>query len=287
MIDPSFPRLFSRLYLFGAFCRRLALSLVGIVPCQGPTRIRARAVLEAVGRLTTAGSSLKTMRSNHVVAGNRDWQRPGVKPPWSGNNGRVEPRNQDVDSAGLGGTELNAEHLNAAWLEAAGVVQSDQDADVRLEARGLMVAEMAEVEITERWLATRPGQLVRVLLRGGTWISGRIDIAAADHLVVANSSHLVLPRHAICAFSSLPRVLHHVPGVSPSWRSTLRDHLARSIVVTVESHTAQGRLTWVGRDHISIECEDGELTVPWWAIDSVAVTAASQLSSRTSEASAG
>ena len=201
----------------------------------------------------------------------------------SGNNPDMEERTRRHESAGIESAGRSAAWIEGVWTEAAGVVQSDQDADLRLEARGLMVAEMAEVELAERWLATRRGHRIRVLVRGGTWVRGRINFAAADHLVVDCPARLILPRHAICAVASLPHVLHQDPAPSGSWRSTLRDHLGTAITVTVGGQTPQGRLTWVGRDHISIDQADGELTVRWPAIDSVAIRAGSQPRSDTSD----
>lgn len=202
---------------------------------------------------------------------------PGVNRIGGGNTARMEDHDED----------LEALPVQAAWIEAAGVVQSDQDADLRLEARGLMVAEMAEVDLVDRLLATRPGRNIRVLSRDGTWLSGRVQFAAVDHLVLDCRPRMIVPTHAICALASLPRVLHHDPVVSSSWRSTLRDHLGTTITVSVARQTHQGRVTWVGRDHISIEGADGELTVAWPAIDHVAVTVGAQPPSLTSVASTG
>ena len=185
----------------------------------------------------------------------------------------MQDQDRPPDATRIDATRIDATRIEAIWTEAAGVVQSDQDAEVRLEARGLMVAEMAEVELAERWLATPHGQEIRILVRSGTWVRGRIDFAARDHLVLDCPRPLVLPGHAICAVTSLSRVLHHEPAVGASWRTTLRDHLGTTIIVTVGAHTPHGRLIWVGRDHISIDHEDGELTLPWASVDSVAVTA--------------
>ena len=195
----------------------------------------------------------------------------------SGNNACVENHEED----------LEASALPAAWVEAAGVVQADQDADLRLEARGLMVAEMAEVDLVDRLLATEPGRRVRILLRDGTWHGGRVEFAAVDHLVLNCRPRLILPGHAICAAASLPRTLHREPAAGPSWRSTLRDYLGTTIMLSVGQQTAQGRLTWVGRDHISVHHADGELTVAWSAIDSVAVSDGVQPPSPASVTSTG
>lgn len=184
-------------------------------------------------------------------------------------------------------SRFEVELSQAMWTEAAGVVQSDQDADVRLQAQGLMVAEMADVELAERWLATRRGHAIRVLVRGGSWIRGRIEVAAIDHLVLDGSRRLIIPGHAVLAVASLPRVLHHERAVGTSWRSTLRNHLGTPIVVTVGAQTPQGRLSWVGRDHISVDHVDGELTMPWSAVDSVAIDAGIHPRSRASDTSAG
>ena len=194
-----------------------------------------------------------------------------------GNNARMEDHDED----------LGASPLPAAWVEAAGVVQSDHDADLRLEARGLMVAEMAEVDLVDRLLATEPGRRIRVLLRDGTWHRGSVHFAALDHLVLDSRPRMIVPGHAVCAVASLPRTLHREPAAGPSWRSTLRDHLGTTIILSIGQQTAQGRLTWVGRDHISVEGADGELTVAWSAIDSVTVTVRPQPPSLTSVASTG
>ena len=43
------------------------------------------------------------------------------------------------------------------WAEAVGAVQADHDVDIRLEARGLVVAEMADVTFADRMAAVQPG----------------------------------------------------------------------------------------------------------------------------------
>lgn len=192
---------------------------------------------------------------------------PGVKRVGSGNNARVENYEEDLEASAL-----PAAWVEGAWVEAAGVVQADQDVDLRLEARGLMVAEMAEVDLVDRLLATEPGRRIRVLLRDGTWHGGLVEFAAVDHLVLDCRPRLILPGHAICAVASLPRTLHREPAARPLWRSTLRDHLGTTIMLSIGQQAMQGRLTWVGRDHISVQRADGELTVAWAAVDSVAVT---------------
>ena len=165
--------------------------------------------------------------------------------------------------------------IDRLWQEAAGRVQSDEDIDVLLEARGLMIAEMGDVTVDDRRGAMSQGSQVSLAIRGGTWLSGNAVSSAADHLVLdsrmRSSQRVVVPEHSIIAFADLPRVLHAEVPTSrerrESWQTTLRNSLGKHVAVDMGAETLAGTLTWVGRDHLTLDTERGSITCLWHAVD--------------------
>jgi hypothetical protein len=166
------------------------------------------------------------------------------------------------------------------WVEAAGVVQADHDVDVRLEARGLVVAEMADVTFAERLAAVQPGSQVTVLIRSGERLTAMVVHSGEDFLVLRAAQFFLIPANAIVGISSLPRVLHDEPTTTTqrartvTWRSILRELLGESMQIEANGVRHLGRLTWVGADHVSLTSEGPgcvEVTIRWARIDAVAL----------------
>ncbi len=165
--------------------------------------------------------------------------------------------------------------IERLWEEAAGRVQSDEDIDVLLEARGLMVAEMGDVTATDRRQAIDAGAPVHLGLRGGSWLQASVVCHFADHVLLASRARprerIVVPEHAIIGFVDLPRVLHaEMPtgnAKDESWQSTLRGLLGHGITIEMGSVILAGQLSWVGRDHLTVDTERGSITCMWRAVD--------------------
>lgn len=169
------------------------------------------------------------------------------------------------------------------WVEAAGIVQADHDADVRLEARGLAVAEMADVTFAERIAALRNRSQVTVVIRHEERISGIVEQSGGDSLVLRAPHPVLIPINAITVIWSLPRVLHDEPTTTTqrartvTWRSIMRELLGESLQIQARGICHTGRLTWVGADHVSLTSEGPtrvEVTIRWSQIDSVALPVA-------------
>ena len=178
----------------------------------------------------------------------------------------------------------DAQGVPSPWLEAAAAVQCDLDQDVRFEARGLVVAEMADVRLHERLAATRHGSLVMVVVRGGRRLTGRLLRVGSDFICVRAPGITIVPTDAIVGIGRLPRVLHEEhprQAVSAqSWRSQLRDMLGETLHVSATGMDVSGRLTWVGHDHLSIDTRSVddqvdnqvvEVTIPWSRVDAIMV----------------
>jgi hypothetical protein len=166
------------------------------------------------------------------------------------------------------------------WVEAAGVVQADHDVDVRLEARGLAVAEMADVTFSERLAAVQPGSQVAVFVRSEERLTGMVVHSGEDFLVLRAPQPVLIPVNAVVGISSLPRVLHDEPTTTTqrartvTWRSILRELLGEPMQVEADGVRHVGRLAWVGADHVSLMSEVQtcvEATIRWAAIDAVAL----------------
>lgn len=165
------------------------------------------------------------------------------------------------------------------WVEAAGIVQADRDVDVRLEARGLVVAEMADVSFAERLSAVVNDSQSTVVTRNGDRFSGMVIHADKDCVVLRAPHPIMIPAGAIAAVSSLPRVLHEETTTTPSpptatWHSILRDLLGESLHINTGGVRYSGRMTWVGADHVSLLGETPnakEVTIRWVRIDSIAL----------------
>jgi len=164
------------------------------------------------------------------------------------------------------------------WVEAAGLVQADHDLDVRLEARGLAIAEMADVTFAERMAAVQPGSQVAITIRSEEGITGIVELTGEDFLILRAPGPRVIPVDAIAGISSLPRVLHDEHTTTPqrarsvTWRSIMRELLGESIQIQASRVHHTGRLTWVGVDHVSLASESptcDEVTIRWARIDSV------------------
>lgn len=157
----------------------------------------------------------------------------------------------------------SADHL---WAEAAAAVQADVDSDVHAEARGIMVAEMADVTVAERLAALSVGSFVEIETTAHTVIAGRLAGSGADHLVIHEASRVcVVPMHAIAAVASLPRVVHDADAlrVRPLWRRSVRAHLGAVVHVDVGVRRFTGVLVWVGNDHLDVRTDHGTRTVAW------------------------
>ena len=178
----------------------------------------------------------------------------------------------------------DAHDVPSPWLEAAAAVQCDLDHDVRLEARGLVVAEMADVRMHERLAVMRPQSPVTVVVRGGRRLTGRLLHVGSDFIVVGAAAAVVVPLDAIVGIGRLPRVLHeeraHQVVAGVSWRSFLRDMLGEVLRVSASGMDVAGRLTWVGCDHLSIaarsfddriDAQSVEVTIPWSRVDVITV----------------
>lgn len=169
--------------------------------------------------------------------------------------------------------------LHPLWVEAAGIVQSDHDVDVRLEARGLAVAEMADVTFAERLSAVVADSQMSVVTRDGDHFSGIVIHADKDCVVLRAPHPLMIPAGAIAAVSSLPRVLHEESTTTPraqsaTWRSILRESLGELVHINIGGVRYSGRVTWVGADHVSVLREAPnakEVTIRWVRIDAIAL----------------
>lgn len=194
----------------------------------------------------------------------------------AGNTGLVSEQHGLNEGPGLGGP------VDQLWLEAAGRVQSDDDIDVQIEARGLIVAEMGDVSAADRWQALTAATPIRITLRSGQLISGSLRRASDDHLVLDGSGWLYLvPSHSIAVVTDLPRVLHDGSGASNrtngGWRRELRSVLGCRITVWCADREFKGVLTWVGRDHISLANGNESNTCMWTAVNAVRIEAAGGL----------
>ncbi len=179
---------------------------------------------------------------------------------------------------------LAQDPLHGAWAEAAVVLQAEQDAEVHEEARELALAEMAAVTLSDRITALRPGSKVKAMITDASAVSGFVESAAPDHLLVNDGrERILLPLHAIAGITGAPRVMHDdatapigLPIRSPihsTWRSVLRECLAREIQLSIGAagRTITGALTWVGNDHLSIRDGRDEVTCPWSAVCAVRI----------------
>jgi hypothetical protein len=180
--------------------------------------------------------------------------------------------------------EQNGHLPPAVWVEAAGAVQADDDADVRLEARGLAVAEMADVTFAERIAALPIGAGVAVARGESAWTTGSVVVRARDYLIVRSNRDVLIPTHTVVAISSLPRVLHEeslaaLSGpISGSWQSILRDLMGESIQIATRGFEHRGHVTWVGADHVTVRLPGNgsvatDITIPWAQIDSITLPA--------------
>lgn len=161
------------------------------------------------------------------------------------------------------------------WAEAAASLQAELVADVHDEARGLIVAEMADVSLAERARATAVGRPLRVVVNGGTALGGELIDVGRDHLILADgSTYRVIPMHALALAEGLSRVVHNDepqrPG--PSWRHALRSHLGRRVVVEVAGQHTAGVVTWVGHDHLDLRTDHGAVTIAWALVSHLATS---------------
>ena len=163
------------------------------------------------------------------------------------------------------------------WREAAGRVQADQDIDVLMEARGLMIAEMSDVTAIDRRRAVLAGDSMRLAIRGRRWVSGRLVSQAADYIVLSpgvdSLERILVPSHAISIMHDLPHALRvdrpEPLGRELSWNSLLRRLIGHELNIEINGESLAGYLHWVGRDHISIGAERDSLTCMWSSIDVV------------------
>lgn len=168
-----------------------------------------------------------------------------------------------------------SEPVEAAWAEAAVLVQADLDAAIHDEARDLVVAEMADVRLHERLQALSPRQRVEITTVAGGRFEGRVTSLGRDHLVL-ECAHMsvVVPLPAIAVLRALPRVIHDesTPAESgASWRRALRTALGVDVGVDIGGTCVRGRLSWVGHDHLDVIDSAGPVSLPWRAVVSVAI----------------
>lgn len=168
-----------------------------------------------------------------------------------------------------------SEPVEAAWAEAAALVQADIDAAIHDEARGLVVAEMADVRLHERLQALSPRQGVEITTIAGGRFEGRVTSLGCDHLVLECADmSVVVALTAIAVLRALPRVIHDesAPVASGgSWRHALRAALGVDVSVDTSVTCVRGRLSWVGHDHLDVIDSDGQVSVPWHAVASVLI----------------
>ncbi len=195
------------------------------------------------------------------------------------------------------GAQNADERTRALWSEAALAASAEESLDVRWEARGLMVAEMADVRLADRLAALALGTPTQVVSRRGSRLTGEVVAVGIDHVILDGNSTILIPHGAILIphgaiglISALPRVLRDdssqensahqknanegasLPRVSGrrTWRSVLQEFLGERIALDTSVQHISGCLTWVGHDHISINHDDdSELTVPWWVVESI------------------
>ncbi len=174
--------------------------------------------------------------------------------------------------------------LHGAWVEAAAVLQAEQDVEVHEEARELALAEMAAVTLSDRITALGPGATVTATITDASTGNGVVESCAPDHLLLADGrERILLPLHAIASITGLPRVMHEDatapigspvrPPIHSTWRSVLRECFARMIQVRLASpaRTITGALTWVGNDHLSLRDGRDEVTCSWPAVCAVRI----------------
>lgn len=169
----------------------------------------------------------------------------------------------------------SGEPVEAAWAEAAALVQADLDAAIHDEARDLVVAEMADVRLRERLRALSPRQGVAITTVAGGRFEGRVTSLGRDHLVLeCAQTTVVVPLTAIAVLRAVPRVIHDEgaraePGTS--WRHALRTALGVDVIVDIGGTHVRGRLAWVGHDHVDVIDSDGQSSLPWHAVASVVI----------------
>ena len=170
----------------------------------------------------------------------------------------------------------------ALWADAAVSVQADQDADVRAEAQGLVIAEMADVAFVERIVALGIESEIKVAIRGQGWRRGTVQGRGGDFLVLGDVRDVLHPLEAIVAVESLPRVLHQEQSPTPvaqrsrTRRSLMGDLLGRMLHVSTHDFEVTGLLSWVGADHISLapsgaSQREARVTMPWTHIVGIAL----------------
>lgn len=172
------------------------------------------------------------------------------------------------------------ESTRALWADAAAAVQADHDVDVRLEALGLAIAEMADVSFVERFMAMDIGSNIKVAQRSRRWVSGCLVDVGPDFIVLRDVRELLLPVESVVAIESVPRVLHQdratqrAAAASRTRRSLMREILGHHVQVSAHGFDFTGCLTWVGADHITVTDSIGltgaaGATIPWSHIDVV------------------
>lgn len=151
--------------------------------------------------------------------------------------------------------------VDEVWLEAASVVASDADADLRMEAADVYAAEAARTRLVDL-----SGPL-RVQLRSGQVLTGRAvdDESIADHLVLG-ASHtdardrvtVVIPTRAVVLIDGSAVALRQEEhGIGPrSIASWLRERWHEGDVLRIldrSGATHLGALSLVGADYVRLE----------------------------------
>lgn len=157
-------------------------------------------------------------------------------------------------------------------------MQSDDEADVLVEAAEILVAERGRVRLVDRW---RPGALVQVRTCLGTIVAGRVQAAGPDLVIIQGGSGAVhaLALRAVHRVSGLPSLLRAEEpghGIALTWGSWLRECYAVQ-AWCLDGWQAQAQVVVVGSDHVdlavvedspggSAEHEAGIVTVPFHAL---------------------
>ena len=163
--------------------------------------------------------------------------------------------------------ELEREWVDSLWMEAAGPIGGEIAEDTLREARALIVAHMGDQTFDGRLSKVPVGCPLRIDFVNGSTLQGTVAHVLRDAVVMSSpSSWVVVPFHAIDSVHGVPIGIPNGSGdPAESWRSCVRRYLGLAVrVETVRTRPGEvGVLAWVGRDHVTIMCESGSVTVPW------------------------
>jgi hypothetical protein len=162
-------------------------------------------------------------------------------------------------------------HPEDPWLEAAGDLQAEFDADTRDVAYDVFVAEATRCRLPDR-----TGRAT-IRLRCGLMLEGVLDPRPAerviDHLILGEATGrlLLIPAAAIVTMSGTRPALHDESGgEGPSLGSWLREAWQaddRLSALTLLGQWVGGRVARVGADHVDIVQDALVVTVAVAAVD--------------------